>query len=77
MYINIAGIVFYVCIRSVRAVQAALGCIKKAAANLKLSRKPRVVVVSDTPSLVKDIAPHLSEFAEVLVLVLVSVSGFI
>ncbi|XP_031108913.1 uncharacterized protein LOC116013360 isoform X2 [Ipomoea triloba] len=52
--------------RSVRAVRAALGCIKKAAGNLKLSPKPRVVVVSDTPSLVKDIAPYLNEFAEVL-----------
>lgn len=52
-------------IRSVRAVRAALGCIKKAAGNLKLSPKPRVVVVSDTPSLVKDIAPYLNEFAEV------------
>ncbi|CAH9082551.1 unnamed protein product [Cuscuta epithymum] len=52
--------------RSVRAVRAALGCIRKAINDLKLSQKPRVVVVSDTPSFVKTITPYLDEFAEVL-----------
>ncbi|GLT27196.1 hypothetical protein SLA2020_022130 [Shorea laevis] len=52
--------------RSVRAVQAALNCIRKAMHNLQLRSKPRVVVVSDTPSLVKSIKPNISEFAEVL-----------
>ncbi|GLT27204.1 hypothetical protein SLA2020_022210 [Shorea laevis] len=49
-----------------RAVQAALNCIRKAMHNLQLRSKPRVVVVSDTPSLVKSIKPNISEFAEVL-----------
>nr|GMC93599.1 uncharacterized protein LOC109157956 [Ipomoea batatas]GME00987.1 uncharacterized protein LOC109157956 [Ipomoea batatas]GME19531.1 uncharacterized protein LOC109157956 [Ipomoea batatas] len=52
--------------RSLRAVQAALACTRKAADNLKLLSRPRVVIVSDTPSLVKEIAPDLNEFAEVL-----------
>lgn len=50
--------------RSLRAVQAALACTRKAADNLKLLSRPRVVIVSDTPSLVKEIAPDLNEFAE-------------
>ncbi|KAL3829456.1 hypothetical protein ACJIZ3_018258 [Penstemon smallii] len=52
--------------RSVRAGQAALDCIRKAVHNLPMISKPKVVLVSDTPSLVKDIAPSLEEFAEVL-----------
>ncbi|KAK4360821.1 hypothetical protein RND71_019773 [Anisodus tanguticus] len=52
--------------RSIRAVQAAFSCIRKSVENLKLMSKPRVVLVSDNPSLVKDIAPDLNQFAEVL-----------
>lgn len=52
-------------LRSVRAVQAAFSCIRKSVENLKLTSKPRVVLVSDNPSLVKDIAPDLNQFAEV------------
>ncbi|CAK9175147.1 unnamed protein product [Ilex paraguariensis] len=52
--------------RSVRAVQAALRCIKKAINSMQLVSRPRVVLVSDTPSVVKDIAPFLYGFAEVL-----------
>ncbi|KAL2505464.1 hypothetical protein Adt_21085 [Abeliophyllum distichum] len=52
--------------RSVRAVQAALGCFKKAVQDLPSISKPKVVLVSDTPSTMKDIAPNLAEFAEVL-----------
>ncbi|CAI9109237.1 OLC1v1009022C1 [Oldenlandia corymbosa var. corymbosa] len=50
--------------RSVRAVQAALQCIRKSAA--KLSSRPIIVVVSDTPSLLEDIKPKLVEFSEVI-----------
>ncbi|XP_061359777.1 uncharacterized protein LOC133303816 isoform X1 [Gastrolobium bilobum] len=52
--------------RSIRAVQAALRCIKKAIQSQHLMSRPKVVVVSDTPSLVKSIMPNISEFAEVL-----------
>ncbi|CAN4078550.1 unnamed protein product [Withania somnifera] len=52
--------------RSIRAVQAAFSCIRKSVENLKLLSKPRIVLVSDNPSLVKDIAPDLNQFAEVL-----------
>ncbi|OVA09617.1 hypothetical protein BVC80_9101g145 [Macleaya cordata] len=53
--------------RSVRAVQAALNCIKKAMRSYQHQvGRPRVVLVSDTPSLIKDITPMLQEFAEVL-----------
>ncbi|TKY63026.1 hypothetical protein E2542_SST12891 [Spatholobus suberectus] len=52
--------------RSIRAVQAALYCIKKAIQSQRLMSRPKVVVVSDTPSLVKSIVPNISEFAEVL-----------
>ncbi|XP_060193225.1 uncharacterized protein LOC132622612 [Lycium barbarum] len=52
--------------RSIRAVQAALSCIRKSVENLKLTSKPKVVLVSDSPSLIKDIAPDLNQFAEVL-----------
>ncbi|XP_019458810.1 PREDICTED: uncharacterized protein LOC109358810 [Lupinus angustifolius] len=51
--------------RSVRAVQAALHCIKKAIESKNLRSRPKVVLVSDTP-LVKSIIPNISEFAEVL-----------
>ncbi|XVE84198.1 hypothetical protein DITRI_Ditri16bG0151000 [Diplodiscus trichospermus] len=52
--------------RSVRAAQAALNCLKRATDNLQLGSRPRVVVVSDTPSFVESITPNISEFAEVL-----------
>ncbi|KAI3457802.1 hypothetical protein Pfo_014465 [Paulownia fortunei] len=52
--------------RSVRAKQAALDCVRKAVHNLPMTPKPKVVLVSDTPSMVKDIAPSLEELAEVL-----------
>ncbi|KAK4746662.1 hypothetical protein SAY87_025699 [Trapa incisa] len=51
--------------RSPRALQAALNCIRRAMSNMQLP-KPRVVVVSDTPSSVKSIIQNISEFAEVL-----------
>ncbi|GMN57456.1 hypothetical protein TIFTF001_026562 [Ficus carica] len=52
--------------KSVRAVQAALNCIKKATNNLNKTSRPKVVLVSDTPSLVTGIKPDISKFAEVL-----------
>nr|XP_004232598.1 uncharacterized protein LOC101243950 [Solanum lycopersicum] len=52
--------------RSIRAVQAAFSCIRKSVESLKLISKPRIILVSDNPSLVRDIAPDLNQFAEVL-----------
>ncbi|KAM1918588.1 hypothetical protein FF1_023216 [Malus domestica] len=52
--------------KSVRAAQAALNCIKKSMHNLGKSPRPRVVLVSDNPSLVKSITPNISKFAEVI-----------
>ncbi|KAK3042538.1 hypothetical protein RJ639_000262, partial [Escallonia herrerae] len=53
--------------RSVRAVTAVLNCIRKALLiNQNQLSRPRVVLVSDTPSLISDIAPKLEEFAEVI-----------
>ncbi|PIN19388.1 hypothetical protein CDL12_07936 [Handroanthus impetiginosus] len=52
--------------RPVRAKQAALDCIRKVIHNHPVISKPKVVLVSDTPSMVKDIAPNLQEFAEVV-----------
>ncbi|XP_059661662.1 uncharacterized protein LOC132307809 [Cornus florida] len=53
--------------RPVRAVTAAMNCIKKAILTTCPNvLRPRVVVISDTPSFVKDILPKLQEFAEVL-----------
>ncbi|KAK6155358.1 hypothetical protein DH2020_009606 [Rehmannia glutinosa] len=52
--------------RSVRAKQVALDCVKKAVRNLPMISKPKVVLVSDTPAMVKDLAPSLEEFAEVV-----------
>ncbi|XP_062074685.1 uncharacterized protein LOC133778695 [Humulus lupulus] len=52
--------------KSVRAVQAALNCIKKTIHNLNTTSRPRVVVVSDTPSLVTSITPDIGKIAEVL-----------
>ncbi|KAJ9178856.1 hypothetical protein P3X46_010705 [Hevea brasiliensis] len=52
--------------RSVRATQAALNCIKKALRNLRQTSRPRVVLVSDTPSFIRSILPNINGFAEVL-----------
>ncbi|KAE8718179.1 histidine kinase 3-like isoform X1 [Hibiscus syriacus] len=52
--------------RSVRAAQAALNCLKRAIRNLRQGSRPRVVVISDTPSFVKGISPNITEVAEVL-----------
>ncbi|XP_022774221.1 uncharacterized protein LOC111316526 isoform X2 [Durio zibethinus] len=51
---------------SVRAAQAALNCLKRARRNSQQVSRPRVVVISDTPSFVRSITPNISEFAEVL-----------
>lgn len=52
--------------RSVRAPRAALNCIRRALHKLRQISRPRVVLVTDTPSFVKSILPNISEFAEVL-----------
>ncbi|MBA0788718.1 hypothetical protein Gotri_027822 [Gossypium trilobum] len=52
--------------RSVRAAQAALNCLKRAIRNLQQGSRPRVVVISDTPSFIKGITPNISEVAEVM-----------
>ncbi|KGN51073.1 uncharacterized protein LOC101211825 isoform X1 [Cucumis sativus] len=52
--------------RSVRGLQAAVQCIRKAMLNLTGLSKPRLVLVSDTPNFVKSIVPILDEFAEVI-----------
>lgn len=52
--------------RSVRAVQAALSCIRKVMHEMQLGSRPKLVLVSDSPSVVKDIKPILEDFAEVL-----------
>ncbi|PSR89435.1 Callose synthase [Actinidia chinensis var. chinensis] len=53
--------------RSPRAVMAATNCVKKALLrNCPQLPKSRVVLVSDTPSVINDITPKLQEFAEVL-----------
>ncbi|KAH0464415.1 hypothetical protein IEQ34_007201 [Dendrobium chrysotoxum] len=53
--------------RSARAVKAALICVKRAVHNLDPRiANPRVVLVSDTPSFIKEITPNLTEFADVL-----------
>ncbi|KAG9446385.1 hypothetical protein H6P81_012513 [Aristolochia fimbriata] len=53
--------------RPVRAEQAAVHCIKKALhAFQQNSVRPRIVLVSDTPSVIDDIKPMLTNFAEVL-----------
>ncbi|PKU72763.1 uncharacterized protein LOC110114231 isoform X1 [Dendrobium catenatum] len=53
--------------RSARAVKAAVICVKRAVHNLDPRiANPRVVLVSDTPSFIKEITPNLTEFADVL-----------
>lgn len=50
--------------RSVRPLRAVINCLGKAINRLGIS-KPRVVIVSDTPSVVKAIEPNISAIAEV------------
>ncbi|KAL4568149.1 hypothetical protein LXL04_023755 [Taraxacum kok-saghyz] len=54
--------------RSVRALQAAMDCTKKVIRNSELSSKfkPRLVLVSDTPSLVEDVKSTFQSFVEVI-----------
>ncbi|KAI3977201.1 hypothetical protein MKX01_035931 [Papaver californicum] len=54
--------------RSGRAVKAALKCLRKAVESYKhqIGSRPRVVLLSDTPSLIEYITPMLQEIAEVL-----------
>ncbi|XP_031271421.1 uncharacterized protein LOC116129831 [Pistacia vera] len=52
--------------RSVRVLQAALKCIRKVVDSLHQTSRPKVVLVSDTPSFPPSIAPNISKFAEVL-----------
>lgn len=49
--------------RSVGAITTVLNCIKTTIVGIP---RPRVVLISDTPSLVSDLMPKLHEFAEVL-----------
>lgn len=48
-----------------RALQAALDCTKKVMQNTDLGSRPRLVLVSDTPSLVEDVKSNFDRFAEV------------
>ncbi|KAK9052284.1 hypothetical protein SSX86_028913 [Deinandra increscens subsp. villosa] len=52
--------------RSVRALQAALDCTRKVMQNTELGSRPRLVLVSDTPSLVEDVKSNFDRFAEVI-----------
>ncbi|CAH1412826.1 unnamed protein product [Lactuca virosa] len=52
--------------RSVRALQAALDCTRKVMQNAQLGSRPRLVLVSDTPSLVEDVKLNFDSFAEVV-----------
>ncbi|KAF8108158.1 hypothetical protein N665_0114s0048 [Sinapis alba] len=51
--------------KSVRPLRAAVNCLGKAVNRLGVS-KPRVVIVSDTPSVVKNLELNISSIAEVL-----------
>lgn len=54
-------------LRSIRATKAAVECIKRALDTVQCQNaKPRIVLVSDTPSFIAEIAPYLSDFAEVI-----------
>lgn len=47
-------------------MQAALQCVKKALNSYQQEgTRPRIALVSDTPSFIKEISPTLTEFAEV------------
>lgn len=55
---------FVISSRSVRPLRAAVNCLGKAVNRLGVS-KPRVVIVSDTPSVVKNLELNISSIAEV------------
>lgn len=62
----IPGFICSALCRSARAVKAAVICVKRAVHNLDPRiANPRVVLVSDTPSFIKEITPNLTEFADV------------
>ncbi|XP_024975360.1 uncharacterized protein LOC112513356 [Cynara cardunculus var. scolymus] len=52
--------------RSVRALEAALDCTRKVMQNAQLGSRPRLVLVSDTPSLVEDVKSNFDRYAEVV-----------
>ncbi|KAK6928560.1 hypothetical protein RJ641_007151 [Dillenia turbinata] len=52
--------------RSLRAMQAALYCVKKAVQHMQVRSRPKVVLVSDTPSLINETAPVVNEFARLI-----------
>ncbi|KAI3503616.1 hypothetical protein L1887_32062 [Cichorium endivia] len=52
--------------RSVRALQAALDCTRKVIQNAQFGSRPKLVLVSDTPSLVEDVKSNFDGFAEVV-----------
>ncbi|XP_021835457.2 uncharacterized protein [Spinacia oleracea] len=52
--------------RSLWPVQSALSCIRKAMENLEQVARPKVVLVSDTPSFISTIKPSLQELAQVV-----------
>ncbi|KAL6890298.1 hypothetical protein ACP4OV_009061 [Aristida adscensionis] len=52
--------------RSYRARQAAVGCIKRALQIFPKKPRPRVALVSDTPSFIQEIMSDISEYAEVI-----------
>ncbi|KAI3811878.1 hypothetical protein L1987_16574 [Smallanthus sonchifolius] len=52
--------------RSVRALQAALDCTRKVLQNTESGSRPRLVLVSDTPSLVEDVKSNFDSFAEIV-----------
>lgn len=52
--------------RSVRALEAALDCTRKVMQNAQLGSRPRLVLVSDTPSLVEDVISNFDRYAEVV-----------
>nr|GFB62194.1 hypothetical protein Ccrd_019290 [Tanacetum cinerariifolium] len=51
---------------AVRALQAAFYCTKKVLQNTQSGSRPRLVLVSDTPSLVEDVKSNFDNFAEVV-----------
>ncbi|KAI7737249.1 hypothetical protein M8C21_022982 [Ambrosia artemisiifolia] len=52
--------------RSVRALQSALDCTMKVIQNTGLGSRPRLVLVSDTPSFVEDVKSNFDRSAEVV-----------
>ncbi|KAI3714427.1 hypothetical protein L1987_73029 [Smallanthus sonchifolius] len=52
--------------RSVRALQAALDCTRKVLQNTESGSRPRLVLVSDTPSLVEDVKSNFDSLAEIV-----------